>query len=117
MMNKLFMIVLSVCCLLMAACGTDNDETPQGLRIVDTDVDLAAGGGTVDITDRLVTDVCLIAPQIIRSGTEIKPVSLVDLLTWMDDSFCSFTAKPDRAIITFYKMFHYCVYRIRQKTS
>lgn len=42
MMNKLFMIVLSVCCLLMAACGTDNDETPQGLRIVDTDVDLAA---------------------------------------------------------------------------
>ena len=44
MMNKLFMIVLSVCCLLMAACGTDNDETPQGLRIVDTDVDLAAGG-------------------------------------------------------------------------
>ena len=49
MMNKLFMIVLSVCCLLMAACGTDNDETPQGLRIVDTDVDLAAGGGTVDV--------------------------------------------------------------------
>ena len=46
MMNKLFMIVLSVCCLLMAACGTDSDETPQGLRIVDTDVDLAAGGGT-----------------------------------------------------------------------
>ena len=46
MMNKLFMIVLSVCCLLMAACGTDNEETPQGLRIVDTDVDLAAGGGT-----------------------------------------------------------------------
>ena len=49
MMNKLFMIVLSVCCLLMAACGTDNDETPQGLRIVDTDVDLAAGGGTVEV--------------------------------------------------------------------
>ena len=48
-MNKLFMIVLSVCCLLMAACGTDNDETPQGLRIVDTDVDLAAGGGTVEV--------------------------------------------------------------------
>ena len=49
MMNKLFMIVLSVCCLLMAACGTDSDETPQGLRIVDTDVDLAAGGGTVEV--------------------------------------------------------------------
>ena len=45
MMNKLFMIVLSVCCLLMAACGTDNDETPQGFRIVDTDVDLVAGSG------------------------------------------------------------------------
>ena len=49
MMNKLFMIVLSVCCLLMAACGTDNDETPQGFRIVDTDVDLVAGGGTVEV--------------------------------------------------------------------
>ena len=48
-MNKLFMIVLSVCCLLMAACGTDNDETPQGFRIVDTDVDLVAGGGTVEV--------------------------------------------------------------------
>ena len=42
MMNKLFMIVVSVCCLLMTACGTENDETPQGFRIVDTDVDLVA---------------------------------------------------------------------------
>ena len=43
MMNKLFMIVVSVCCLLMTACGTENDETPQGFRI------LAAGGGTVEV--------------------------------------------------------------------
>ena len=49
MMNKLFMIVVSVCCLLMTACGTENDETPQGFRIVDTDVDLVAGGGTVEV--------------------------------------------------------------------
>ena len=48
-MNKLFMIVVSVCCLLMTACGTENDETPQGFRIVDTDVDLVAGGGTVEV--------------------------------------------------------------------
>ena len=33
MMNKLFMIVVSVCCLLMTACGTENDETPQACAL------------------------------------------------------------------------------------
>ena len=61
MMNKLFMIVLSVCCLLMAACGTDNDETPQGLRIVDTDVDLAAGGGTVEVALQATGDLTAVS--------------------------------------------------------
>lgn len=61
MMNKLFMIVLSVCCLLMAACGTDNDETPQGLRIVDTDVDLAAGGGTVEVALQAVGELTAVS--------------------------------------------------------
>lgn len=48
-MNKLFVMIFFACCLLMAACGDSNDERPQGFRIADTDIDLAASGGTVEV--------------------------------------------------------------------
>ena len=43
MMNKLVILLLSACCLLMTACDKENDETAQGFRIMNADVDLAAG--------------------------------------------------------------------------
>ena len=49
MMNKLVILLLSACCLLMTACDKENDETAQGFRIMNADVDLAAGGGTVEV--------------------------------------------------------------------
>ena len=49
MMNKLVILLLSACCLLMTACDKENDETAQGFRIMKADVDLVAGGGTVEV--------------------------------------------------------------------
>ena len=49
MMNKLVILLLSACCLLMTACDKENDEPAQGFRIMNADVDLAAGGGTVEV--------------------------------------------------------------------
>ena len=49
MMNKFFILLLSACCLLMTACDKENDETAQGFRIMKADVDLVAGGGTVEV--------------------------------------------------------------------
>lgn len=49
MMNKLVILLLSACCLLTTACDKENDETAQGFRIMNADVDLAAGGGTVEV--------------------------------------------------------------------
>ena len=49
MMNKLVILLLSACCLLMTACDKENDETAQGFRVMKADVDLVAGGGTVEV--------------------------------------------------------------------
>lgn len=49
MMNKFFILLLSACCLLTIACDKENDETAQGFRIMKADVDLVAGGGTVEV--------------------------------------------------------------------
>ena len=49
MMNKFFILLLSACCLLTTACDKENDETAQGFRIMKADVDLVAGGGTVEV--------------------------------------------------------------------
>lgn len=49
MKNKLFILLLFACCLLTAACDKENDEAAQGFRIMNTDVDLVAGGGTVEV--------------------------------------------------------------------
>lgn len=49
MMNKFFILLLSACCLLTTACDKENDETVQGFRIMKADVDLVAGGGTVEV--------------------------------------------------------------------
>lgn len=48
-MNKFFILLLSACCLLTTACDKENDETAQGFRIMKADVDLVAGGGTVEV--------------------------------------------------------------------
>ena len=56
MMNKLVILLLSACCLLMTACDKENDETAQGFRIMNADVDLAAGGGTVEVALQARTD-------------------------------------------------------------
>ena len=34
MMNKLVILLLSACCLLMTACDKENDETAQGFRVM-----------------------------------------------------------------------------------
>ena len=49
MMNKFFILLLSACCLLTTACDKENDETAQGFRVMKADVDLVAGGGTVEV--------------------------------------------------------------------
>ena len=49
MMNKFFILLLSACCLLTTACDKENDEPVQGFRIMKADVDLVAGGGTVEV--------------------------------------------------------------------
>ena len=49
MMNKFFILLLSACCLLTTACDKENDETTQGFRVMKADVDLVAGGGTVEV--------------------------------------------------------------------
>ena len=38
MMNKLVILLLSACCLLMTACDKEHDETAQGFRIMNEDV-------------------------------------------------------------------------------
>ena len=49
MMNKLVILLLSACRVLMTACDKENDETAQGFRVMKADVDLVAGGGTVEV--------------------------------------------------------------------
>ena len=56
MMNKLVILLLSACCLLMTACDKENDETAQGFRVMKADVDLVAGGGTVEVAGYRRTD-------------------------------------------------------------
>ena len=75
MMNKLVILLLSACCLLMTACDKENDETAQGFRIMNADVDLAAGGGTVEVA--------------LQATGELTAVSGADWMRLMDTNIGS----------------------------
>ena len=79
MMNKLVILLLSACCLLMTACDKENDETAQGFRIMNADVDLAAGGGTVEVA--------------LQATGELTAVSGAD---WCINTVFSYQYKKDR---------------------
>ena len=92
--------------------GLTFGETPATISMVGTTLtampltqseqEYIDGGGTLDITDRLLTPVPLIAPRVIHQGVEIKPVSMGDLLTWQEPDYFSFIARPDHALLVFY---------------